>query len=51
MLFKMSFFLFFAVSKCPAAGQGLKLSRLNARQSEIFIEFPLKDSFELLDGI
>ena len=50
MLFKTSFF--FAVSKCPAAGQGLKyIRRLNARQSEIFTEFPLKDSFELLDGI
>ena len=39
---------FFAVSKSPAAGQGLKYV---ARQSEIFTEFPLKDSFELLDGI
>ena len=48
MLFKMSFF--FAVSKCSAAGQGLKYV-LNARQSEIFTEFLLKDSFELLDGI
>ena len=37
-----------AVSKCPAAGQGLKL---NARQSETFTEFLLKDSFKLLNGI
>ena len=26
-------------------------NRLNARQTEIFTEFPLKDSFKLLDGI
>ena len=37
--------LIFAVYKCPAAGQGL--NGLNARQSEIFTEFPLKDSFKL----
>ena len=30
---------------------GKVLNRLNARQSEIFTEFPLKDSFELLYGI
>ena len=40
---------FFAVSKCPAAGK--VLNRLNVQQSEIFTEFPLKDSLELLDGI
>ena len=42
--------LFFSL--CLNARQpGKVLNRLNARQSEIFTEFPLKDSFELLDGI
>ena len=30
---------------------GKVLNRLNVRQSGIFTEFPLKDSFKLRDGI
>ena len=44
--------VFFFFSLCLNARElGKVLNRLNARQSEIFTEFPLKDSFELLDGI
>ena len=39
-------------SLCLNARQpGKVFNRLNARQSEIFTEFPLKDSFELLDDM
>ena len=38
-----------SVAKCPAAGK--VLNGLNARQSEIYTEFSLKDSFKLLDRI
>ena len=41
---------FYAVAICPAAGQGI-INGLNARQSKIFTEFPLKDSFKLLSAI
>ena len=40
----------FLFSLCLNARQPV-LNRLNARQSEIFTEFPLKDSFKRLDGI
>ena len=40
----------FLFSLCLNARQPV-LNRLNARQSEIFTEFPLKDSFKPLDGI
>ena len=44
------FLKWFFFSLCPNARQpGIR--RLNARQSEIFTEFPLKDFIELLDGI
>ena len=38
-----------AVAKCPKPGK--VLNGLNARQSEIFEEIPLKDSFKLFDGL
>ena len=38
----------FAVSKCPAAGQGLKNVLNDARQSEIFTEFRIIKRFQKL---
>ena len=41
----------FSLTLCLNARQpGKVLNGPNARQSEIFTEFPLKDSFKLLDG-
>ena len=42
--------IFLALSKCPAAPQGLEWTKCPG-QLEIFTEFPLKDYFKFLDDI